>query len=53
LASHGEEVSLIDVVEDGIAAEIRWWLSGCGQVDLTPKKASRKPCLSIPELKGA
>jgi Fe/S biogenesis protein NfuA len=54
LASHGGEVSLIDVVEDGIAVlKFGGGCQGCGQVDLTLKEGIEKTLLErIPELKG-
>lgn len=54
LASHGGEVSLIDVVEDGIAVlKFGGGCQGCGQVDLTLKEGVEKTLLErVPELKG-
>lgn len=54
LASHGGEVSLIDVVEDGIAVlKFGGGCQGCGQVDFTLKEGIEKTLLErIPELKG-
>ena len=48
LASHGGQVSLIEVVEDGIAVlKFGGGCQGCGQADVTCVKASSAPCLSV------
>ncbi len=54
LASHGGQVSLIDVVEDGIAVlEFGGGCQGCGQADVTLKEGIERTLLErIPELKG-
>ncbi|WP_439888526.1 Fe-S biogenesis protein NfuA [Pseudomonas sp. MBLB4123] len=54
LASHGGQVSLIDVVDDGIAVlQFGGGCQGCGQADLTLKEGIEKTLLQrIPELKG-
>ena len=54
LASHGGEVSLIDVVDDGIAVlRFGGGCQGCGQADVTLKEGIEKTLLErIPELKG-
>ncbi|MBS7660467.1 Fe-S biogenesis protein NfuA [Pseudomonas lalucatii] len=54
LASHGGQVSLIDVVDDGIAVlQFGGGCQGCGQADLTLKEGIEKTLLErIPELKG-
>ncbi len=54
LASHGGEVSLIDVVDDGIAVlKFGGGCQGCGQVDFTLKEGIEKTLIErIPELKG-
>lgn len=54
LASHGGQVSLIDVVEDGIAVlQFGGGCQGCGQADVTLKDGIERTLLErIPELKG-
>ena len=54
LAGHGGEVSLIDVVDDGIAVlKFGGGCQGCGQADVTLKEGIEKTLLErIPELKG-
>ena len=54
LASHGGEVSLIDVVEDNIAIlQFGGGCQGCSAVDMTLKDGVEKTLLEqIPELKG-
>ena len=54
LASHGGQVSLIDVVEDGIAVlKFGGGCQGCGQADVTLKEGIERTLLErIPELKG-
>ena len=54
LASHGGQVSLVDVVEEGIAVlRFGGGCQGCGQVDFTLKEGIEKTlCERIPELKG-
>lgn len=54
LASHGGQVSLIDVVEEGIAVlQFGGGCQGCGQADVTLKEGIEKTLLArIPELKG-
>ena len=54
LASHGGQVTLIDVVEEGIAVlQFGGGCQGCGQADLTLKEGIEKTLLErIPELKG-
>lgn len=54
LASHGGQVSLIEVVDDGIAVlQFGGGCQGCGQVDLTLKEGIERTLLErIPELKG-
>ncbi|MBE7374744.1 Fe-S biogenesis protein NfuA [Pseudomonas lopnurensis] len=54
LASHGGQVSLIDVVEEGIAVlQFGGGCQGCGQADVTLKEGIEKTLLErIPELKG-
>ncbi|BCD83711.1 Fe/S biogenesis protein NfuA [Pseudomonas solani] len=54
LASHGGQVSLVDVVEEGIAVlQFGGGCQGCGQVDLTLKDGVERTLLErIPELKG-
>ena len=54
LASHGGQVSLIDVVEDGIAVlQFGGGCQGCGQADVTLKEGIERTLLErIPELKG-
>ena len=54
LASHGGQVTLIDVVEEGIAVlQFGGGCQGCGQADVTLKEGIEKTLLSrIPELKG-
>jgi Fe/S biogenesis protein NfuA len=54
LASHGGEVSLVDVVDEGIAVlQFGGGCQGCGQVDLTLKGGVEKTLLDmIPELKS-
>ncbi|WP_322977733.1 Fe-S biogenesis protein NfuA [Pseudomonas sp. C11] len=54
LASHGGQVSLVDVVEEGIAVlRFGGGCQGCGQADYTLKEGIEKTLLErIPELKG-
>ncbi|BBP82332.1 Fe-S biogenesis protein NfuA [Pseudomonas sp. No.21] len=54
LASHGGQVSLVDVVDEGIAVlQFGGGCQGCGQVDLTLKDGVERTLLErIPELKG-
>ncbi|WP_312380316.1 Fe-S biogenesis protein NfuA [Stutzerimonas balearica] len=54
LASHGGQVMLIDVVEEGIAVlQFGGGCQGCGQADVTLKEGIEKTLLArIPELKG-
>ena len=53
LASHGGQVTLIDVVEEGIAVlQFGGGCQGCGQADYTLKEGIEKTLLErIPELK--
>lgn len=54
LASHGGQVTLVDVVEEGIAVlQFGGGCQGCGQADYTLKEGIEKTLLErIPELKG-
>lgn len=54
LASHGGQVTLIDVVDEGVAVlQFGGGCQGCGQVDLTLKEGVEKTLVErIPELKG-
>lgn len=54
LASHGGQVSLVDVVEEGVAVlRFGGGCQGCGQADYTLKEGIEKTLLErIPELKG-
>ncbi|GAB6387487.1 Fe-S biogenesis protein NfuA [Stutzerimonas marianensis] len=54
LASHGGLVTLIDVVEEGVAVlQFGGGCQGCGQADVTLKEGIEKTLLErIPELKG-
>lgn len=54
LANHGGQVSLVDVVEEGIAVlRFGGGCQGCGQADFTLKEGIEKTLLErIPELKG-
>lgn len=54
LASHGGQVTLIDVVEEGIAVlQFGGGCQGCGQADVTLREGIEKTLLTrIPELKG-
>ena len=54
LASHGGQVSLIDVVDDGIAVlKFGGGCQGCGQADVTLREGIERTLLErIPELKG-
>ena len=54
LANHGGQVTLVDVVEEGIAVlRFGGGCQGCGQGDLTLKDGVEKTLMSrIPELKG-
>ena len=54
LASHGGQVSLVDVVEEGIAVlRFGGGCQGCGMVDMTLKDGVEKTLLErIPDLKG-
>ena len=54
LASHGGQVSLVDIVEEGIAVlQFGGGCQGCGMVDVTLKDGVEKKLMErIPELKG-
>ncbi|MBD9414483.1 Fe-S biogenesis protein NfuA [Pseudomonas sp. PDM16] len=54
LASHGGQVSLVDVVDEGIAVlRFGGGCQGCGQADYTLKEGIEKTLMErIPELKG-
>ncbi|KHL68919.1 MULTISPECIES: Fe-S biogenesis protein NfuA [Pseudomonas] len=54
LASHGGNVSLVDIVEEGIAVlQFGGGCQGCGMVDTTLKDGVEKTLMErIPELKG-
>jgi len=54
LPSHGGQVSLVDVVEEGIAVlQVGGGCQGCGQADVTLKEGIERTLLErIPELKG-
>jgi Fe/S biogenesis protein NfuA len=54
LASHGGQVTLIDVVDEGIAVlQFGGGCQGCGMVDVTLKEGVEKTLMErIPELKG-
>ncbi|WP_437880840.1 Fe-S biogenesis protein NfuA [Pseudomonas sp. LRF_L74] len=54
LAGHGGQVSLVDVVEEGIAVlRFGGGCQGCGQADYTLKEGIERTLLErIPELKG-
>ncbi|WP_019339190.1 Fe-S biogenesis protein NfuA [Stutzerimonas stutzeri] len=54
LASHGGQVTLIDVVDEGVAVlQFGGGCQGCGQADVTLKEGIEKTLLArIPELKG-
>ena len=54
LASHGGQVTLIDVVDEGVAVlQFGGGCQGCGQADVTLKEGIEKTLLErIPELKG-
>ncbi|BAN49378.1 Fe-S biogenesis protein NfuA [Metapseudomonas resinovorans] len=54
LASHGGQVSLVDVVDEGIAVlKFGGGCQGCGMVDMTLKDGVEKTLMErIPELKG-
>lgn len=54
LANHGGQVTLVDVVEEGIAVlRFGGGCQGCGQADFTLKEGIEKTLLErIPELKG-
>jgi len=54
LASHGGLVTLIDVVDEGVAVlQFGGGCQGCGQADVTLKEGIEKTLLErIPELKG-
>ena len=54
LASHGGQVSLIEVVEDGIAVlKFGGGCQGCGQADVTLREGIERTLLErVPELKG-
>jgi Fe/S biogenesis protein NfuA len=54
LASHGGQVTLVDVVEEGIAVlRFGGGCQGCGQADVTLKDGIERTLLErIPELKG-
>ena len=54
LAGHGGQVTLVDIVEEGIAVlQFGGGCQGCGQADVTLKEGIEKTLLErIPELKG-
>lgn len=54
LASHGGQVTLVDIVDEGIAVlQFGGGCQGCGMVDVTLKEGVEKTLLErIPELKG-
>lgn len=54
LAGHGGQVTLIDVVDEGVAVlQFGGGCQGCGQADVTLKEGIEKTLLErIPELKG-
>lgn len=54
LASHGGEITLIDVVDDGIAVlQFGGGCQGCGMADVTLKEGVEKTLISrIPEING-
>ncbi len=54
LASHGGEITLIDVVDDGIAVlQFGGGCQGCGMADVTMKEGVEKTLIArIPEVKG-
>jgi Fe/S biogenesis protein NfuA len=54
LASHGGNISLVDIVEEGIAVlQFGGGCQGCGMVDTTLKDGVEKTLMErIPELKG-
>lgn len=54
LASHGGQVTLIEVVEEGVAVlQFGGGCQGCGQADVTLREGIEKTLLArIPELKG-
>lgn len=54
LASHGGQVTLIDVVDEGVAVlQFGGGCQGCGQADVTLKEGIEKTLMErIPELKG-
>ncbi|WP_028240970.1 Fe-S biogenesis protein NfuA [Stutzerimonas azotifigens] len=54
LASHGGQVTLVDIVEEGVAVlQFGGGCQGCGMVDMTLKDGVEKTLLErIPELKG-
>lgn len=54
LASHGGEITLIDVVDDGIAVlQFGGGCQGCGMADVTLKEGVEKTLIArIPEVKG-
>lgn len=54
LASHGGEITLIDVVDEGIAVlQFGGGCQGCGMVDVTLKEGIEKTLIArIPELTG-
>jgi len=54
LASHGGQVTLIDVVDEGVAVlQFGGGCQGCGQADVTLKEGIERTLLErIPELKG-
>jgi Fe/S biogenesis protein NfuA len=54
LASHGGQVTLIDVVDEGVAVlQFGGGCQGCGQADVTLREGIEKTLMErIPELKG-
>lgn len=54
LASHGGQVTLVDIVEEGIAVlQFGGGCQGCGMVDVTLKEGVEKTLMErIPDLKG-
>jgi Fe/S biogenesis protein NfuA len=54
LASHGGQVTLIEVVEDGVAVlQFGGGCQGCGQADVTLKEGIERTLLErIPQLTG-
>jgi Fe/S biogenesis protein NfuA len=54
LASHGGQVTLVDIVDEGVAVlQFGGGCQGCGQADVTLKEGIEKTLLErIPQLKG-